>query len=1033
MSHAPLIAGRYELGASIGQGAMGEVFLGRDQETGARVAIKRLKPELVGREPTMVDRFAREGETLRRLDHPNIVKLLATSREDGEHYIVLEYVEGGSLADFLRRQGRLPVEKAVSMALELADALARAHHLNIVHRDIKPANVLVAQDGTPRLTDFGVAQVEGSNLTDTGAIVGSCGYISPEALQGRPSGALGDIWSLGVLLYEMLAGRRPFASPKLATEMMAILRERPPDLDSLRPGLPVVLVDLVSRMLAKEPAQRIASMRWVAAELEAMRKGRDSGQDSVFTLDTFTSDGRGLVAIPETRELPFPPTPFVGRDRERREVSALIDDANTRLLAILGPGGIGKTRLALEVAREKLGGFPDGVVFVPLPPESRRDVLVSSIAHAVGCSLAGPDDARPRLLGFLREKTLLLVLDGLEHEVHEAPFLTEILEHAPKVKMLATSRERLRLRAESVFVCEGLTIPSRPEEVRDSDAVRLFVDSCRRARPDFELKDDSLPVIVEICRGLGGMPLAIELAAAWMEMLSPAEVLSELRRSLDLLESDLRDLPERHRSLRAVFESSWARLDEAERGALARLSVFRGGFVREAAEEVSGASLRGLAGLVNKSLLKRNTNGRYEQHELLRKQAEEKREAGLPAGEVRDRHARFYARLAERHAKRLKGREQEAALRGLDEEYENLRAAWHWAVATGSDLATTQLLDGLYGLFEMRGRFVEGEGFLAGTLESLEPGQESLRARLLARRGRFSLKLGRYPEARADLDRALAKLRETGPRCEVAFCLQNLADVASLLGEFEAMTRSARESLAICREIGDRWGMESALNNLGVASYHQGDYAEAERLYRESLGIAREIGDRWGATFAVNNLGVLAHERARYEEAKGLYTESLTLCEQVGDSHGVAAALINLARVHFELRELASAKDAACRGLEMARKLGDGWNTAAALVNLGEIERVMGDPDRARGTLLEAQRRAEEIRATPLALEALLGLGELELSAGDETNARNILARVEKHPVAGVELRTRARALLDGVGSPGQGDKGRQNGKGSTL
>ena len=864
----------------------------------------------------------------RRLDHPNIVKLLATSCEEGDHYIVLEYVEGGSLADRLKSKGRLTVEEAVSTALELADAVARAHHLNVVHRDIKPANVLVAQDGTPRLTDFGVAQVEGSDLTDTGAIVGSCGYISPEALQGRPSGALGDIWALGVMLYEMLAGQRPFASPKLATEMMAILRERPPDLDAFRPDLPVGLVDLLSRMLAKEPTERIPSMRRVAAELEAVRKGEDSGPDSVFTLDTFTSRNWALAPIPERRELPMPATPFVGRDRERRELKALIDDAKTRLLAILGPGGIGKTRLALEVARDKLGEFPDGVVFVPLPPESRRDALVSSIAHAVGCVLTGTEEARPRLLGFLREKSLLLVLDGLEHEVHEAPFLTEILEHAPKVKMLATSRERLRLRAESVFVCEGLYIPSRAEDVRDSDAVRLFVDSCRRGRPDFEPKDDGLPAIVEVCRWLGGMPLAIELAAAWTEMLSPGEILSELRRSLDLLESDLRDVPERHRSLRAVFESSWAKLEDSERGALARLSVFRGGFTREAAEEVCGASLRGLAGLVSKSFLKRNTNGRYEQHELLRKQAEEKLEAAFSACETRDQHARFYATLAGRQAKRLKGPEQEAALHSLDEDYENLRAAWDWAVATGNDRATTPLLDGLYGLFEMRGRFLEGASFLALALQNLRPGQESLCARLLARRGRFALKLGRYKEACADLDLALSKLRVTGPPCEVAFCLHNLADVASLLGDYETMTRSARESLVIFRQIGDRWGMESALNNLGVASYHQGDYAEAERLYRESLGIAREIGDRWGTTFAVNNLGVLAHELARYEEAKGLYAESLTLCEEVGDSHGVAAALINLAPRPFRAprayecqgRRLPGARDGSVSGRRLEHR-----------------------------------------------------------------------------------------------------------------
>ena len=265
---ASVILERYELGPPIGEGGMGEVFRGLDRETGETVAIKRLKSGRLANDPTQIERFEREGDALRVLDHPNIVKVLASGSESGDHYIVMELVAGGSLADLLSKEERLPIARTIDIALELADALTRSHHLKIVHRDIKPGNVLLAKDGTPRLTDFGVARIGESTFTGTGNVIGTYGYISPEAFQGHGSDTRGDIWAFGVLLYEMVAGRRPFAASEPAAEMMAILKERPPELDELRPEIPIALVDLVDRMLEKEPQQRIPSMRRVGAELE---------------------------------------------------------------------------------------------------------------------------------------------------------------------------------------------------------------------------------------------------------------------------------------------------------------------------------------------------------------------------------------------------------------------------------------------------------------------------------------------------------------------------------------------------------------------------------------------------------------------------------------------------------------------------------------------------------------------------------------------------------------------------------------------
>lgn len=269
----PLIAGRYQIVRLIGGGATGNVYLGTDQRTGDTVAVKELRIELTGNMPEMVERFLREGEALRRLNHPNIVKVLATAEENHEHYIVMEYVTCGSLADLIHKQPQLPLERILSIALELSDALSRAHHLNILHRDLKPANILLADDGTPRLTDFGLARMVGQpGLTETGSILGTFQYMSPEAVENRQVDERSDIWSFGIVLYEMITGRRPFDG-ETPFEIFYNIKNTPlPPIERYRQGVPQALCELVKRMLRKDGPARPASVRLVGAELEAIQK-----------------------------------------------------------------------------------------------------------------------------------------------------------------------------------------------------------------------------------------------------------------------------------------------------------------------------------------------------------------------------------------------------------------------------------------------------------------------------------------------------------------------------------------------------------------------------------------------------------------------------------------------------------------------------------------------------------------------------------------------------------------------------------------
>jgi serine/threonine protein kinase len=336
-----IIGGRFQLEQQIGSGGMGAVYRGLNCETGEAVAIKHLKPEFLAGNQEMVTRFIREGEALRQLNHPNIVKMLAAIQEDNQYYLMIEYMSGGSLADLLQQTPKLSVNRVLDIVLDLADALTRAHRLNIIHRDIKPDNVLMATDGTPRLTDFGIARYSNSEMTETGIVIGTVAYVPPEVLNGEPIDERGDIWSFGVLLFEMLAGQRPFQGATLPQLIQQIVTASIPDLEVLRPDVPIGLIDLVYRMLAKNASERISSVRLVGVEVEALLKGFAYASPSVKSTapDDATAivDSRFATPTPALQagwkhNLPAQITAFVGREHELAELQQLLQDQSVRLV-----------------------------------------------------------------------------------------------------------------------------------------------------------------------------------------------------------------------------------------------------------------------------------------------------------------------------------------------------------------------------------------------------------------------------------------------------------------------------------------------------------------------------------------------------------------------------------------------------------------------------------------------------------------------------------------------------------------------------
>ena len=696
-------------------------------------------------------------------------------------------------------------------------------------------------------------------------------------------------------------------------------------------------------------------------------------------------EGRAQSAPEAPTNLPVPTTPFVGREEELAEITGLLEDPTCRLITLVGPGGMGKTRLALEVTSRKRDDFPQGVLFVPLENLRSVDHLVPAVAESLGFSFRGEVDPEGELLDYPREKEMLLIFDNFEHLLEGARIVAEISRVAPGVKLVVTSRERLNLQGEWVVEVRGLT--------RES-ALELFVQGARKVRPDFAPSGDEAPLVARICGLVGWMPLAIELAAPWLRVLTLEEIEEEIRRNIDFLTASYRDIPARHRSLRAVFDHSWELLSEEERGAFRKLSVFRGGFGREAAREVAGVSLPILASLVDKSLLLRDEMGRYGLHELLRGYGREKlRERAEEELAVRRRHCRYYAAFAGDRAALFGGSDEERALEELRDELENLQLAWEYALSELDVDAIAGLMEGLFRFYGVRGRYQEGKGAFMEAAEALRRrGEEGLLlAKALARAGEFHHALGESKEALGLLEEALALAREAGDPGETAFASISLGKVEALLGDYARAEELLREALSIGRGMGDRFNTTRALNALGTMMWHMGRFEEAEGLYRESLSVHRDMGHRRGIAVTLNNLGIIQGLSAKLENAWELFLEGLAISEKIGDLPSIARCLNNLGIVATKLGNLEEAKRFHERGLAIEREIGNRGGIASSLSNLGDLAYRMGEYEEAKRLYLESLSERRAVGDSMGEVISLMSLGGVCVKVGEEDEGHGYL------------------------------------------
>jgi non-specific serine/threonine protein kinase len=946
--------GAYEVQEWVGRGGMGDVYRARDSRLKRDVAIKILRADVSfvhdrGR------RFQREAQAIASLNHPHVCILHDIGEQDGFTYLVFEYVDGPTLQRRLLEHGPLPLDEALEIASHVADALREAHRHGIVHRDIKPGNIKLSKSGA-KLLDFGLARnfdhIDSSStsaLTGEGAVLGTPCYMSPEQARGQPVDGRTDIFSLGAVIYEMLAGSRLFDGANAIEMIDAVLHKHPQTLSLLNPAAPAQLDQLVTRCLEKDKDRRYQTVDDLLTDLA-----------NVST----ESPTPGWTRSRATRRhnLPLELTSFIGRESEVTDVSLLL--SQKRLLTLSGSGGCGKTRLALRVAANVTDKYRDGVWLVEMAPVSNNELIQQCVASALGIQ-EEREQGRPllqQLLDYLETKQLLLVFDNCEHLVVAIAQVVEaILTSCERVHVLATSREPLRIAGEHLWRVPSLSLPDAasvsPSEISQYEAVRLFTE---RAPYSLQLDDANANCVVEICRRLDGIPLAIEMAAARLDVLSLNQLIDRLKDCFGLLRNQRRLSP-RQDTLRSVIDWSYDLLTPEEQTLFRRVAVFAGSFSLDAVEAVcvdkrlkSDDVLAILSRLVEKSMVtitRTHLGVRYRLLETVWEYARLKFSKASDELRTRKKHVEFFLGVAERRPKTY-SRQTALWFDRLEQEHQNLLAALEWCnTAKGQSQTVLRFANALQDFWYARGY--------------LELGKEVM-------------------------VRALDRDRRQAPTPVLIEALKGAGDFLSATGELDAARSSLQEALGLAEESGDQAGVAAALTELGHVALNQGKYVEADRLYCESLVIGRKNGSQLDIGAALNNLGILAFFRGDDEQAQSCWQESQNIFREQEFEPGLAASLTLHAALANDRLDYKRAEALCIEALAIARRTGNKGNVAHALSELG-CKYAFSDYQRSRTLFEQALVNYRDFGHKGLIAVTLSFLSDISRNEGDYAEAGRLV------------------------------------------
>jgi predicted ATPase/serine/threonine protein kinase len=957
--------GSYEILQRLGAGGMGEVYRARDTRLEREVAIKTLSLELCS-QPEALARFEQEARSACALNHPNIVTIYELGHENGTRYISMELVIGETLRQLLA-SGPIPFRKAVAIAAQIADALAKAHAIGIVHRDIKPENLMVCGDATAKILDFGLAKLRGvdpaldsdasTSLTEEGTVLGTVGYMSPEQATGGALDFRSDQFSFGSVLYEMVTGFPAFRKKTHAETVAAILRDAPQGLGSRVMQAPPPFIWIVDRCLAKDPKERYASTRDLARDLAAVR-------DRLAEAPTRPSEAR-------PNNLPVQRTAFIGRGHEAAALRQLLSRADVQLVTLTGPGGIGKTRLALQVAADAAAEFPGGICFVPLSSVSDPGLIASTIAQTLGLRESGSRETELREAGnqapqeslkeYVRglDQPMLLLLDNFEHLVSGASVIAQLLTTSTKLKVAVTSQAPLHVYGEHEFPVPPLALPNLksipPLEVLSRlPAIALFVERAQAVKREFALTRENAPAVAAICARLDGLPLAIELAAARIKLLPPAAMLARLESRLNLLTGGARDLPSRQQTLRGTVDWSHGLLNAAEQALFRRLSVFTGGCVLEAAEAVCDTQgdlgldiLDGMASMVDKSLAQEveqvDGETRFFMLSTIREYALERLAESPDESATRRAHAAYYLVLAEEGAEDVVAHPE--WLDRFEIDHDNFRVALDYLMKTGDAEWGLRLGAALFRFWETREYLTEGRDSIARLL-ALEGtvARPKLRARLSFAAAVLAGEQGDYSCARQLFEESMQTCIDLNDNRGVAVALNALAVNARERGELPVAASLFERCIAIWRDLGDFADVARALSNLANVTKLQGEYARASSLYDECLAIFREAGDGSGIAWTLNYQGDLAREKTDLAAARIFFDQSLAAFRELRDGWGIASVLSDLASLSCDQGNDAEARRLYGESIRMFKELGHKRGIARALECLAASAAAQSNP-----------------------------------------------------------------------------------------
>jgi predicted ATPase/Tfp pilus assembly protein PilF len=766
---------------------------------------------------------------------------------------------------------------------------------------------------------------------------------------------------------------------------------------------------------------------------------------------------RSLSARPHN--LPIQTTPFLGREKELVEIGKLLRDPSCRLLTLIGPGGIGKTRLAIQAAAEEIEDFAHGVYFITLEPLTSIDFLISTIAEALRFSFYGQKDQKAQLLDYLREKEVLLILDNFEHLIEGAGIIADILSAAHKVKILVTSRELLNLRGEWLLQIKGMDVPEGERiDVEGYSAVQLFFYNARRVNAGLSFSDEDRLYVVRISQLVGGLPLGIELASAWLRTLSCKEIAQEIEKSIDFLVTSLRDVPERHRSLKAVFEYSWKLLSDDEKKTLRKLAAFHGGFSRQAADKVAEVSLPILSSLVDKSLLRRNTSGRYEMLEVIRQYAIQKlTETGEEKAIAEKQHALYFSDFLKEREINLVDIEQDIVLREITEDIRNIKAAWHYIIEHGNLEQLEKSLVSFVAYFDIHGWYQEAKKELESSLEMIRSVDSDYEKSVVyniatARYAGIFYRLGSFKQAQEYLEKSLVAFRELGIKKEIAFTLNCLGNINNVLGRYEDAKKLYEECVDINKELDTKRGLLGSYNNLGVIYYNQkkydearehfdesqkmseqydydqgiamatankgliahalGDYDEAKKMLRKSLETDRKIGTKIGTANSLHNLGLIYKSAGDYQEAKAFYEEAMSIRREIGDRMGIAISLNNLGNLACHIGEYEKSITYHEESLAMRREIGDILGQAMSFLNLASCFVETGDLKKARDYYLDCMQINHKVKDKETSLHSLVGVSEYIILKGDKELGLEILTFLSQYKTDDKEFQSETGSAL---------------------